>query len=66
MAEKDPLSIEFDPNYLARIVDAAVVTTTEVVNSHFEYLTKADLSKLIEQPQPCLLPSTLAERFNHR
>lgn len=48
MAEKDPLSIELDPNYLVRIIDAAVVTTTEVVNSHFEYLTKADLSKPIE------------------
>jgi hypothetical protein len=52
MAEAIPtLQTSVDPKRLAAIVDSAVVTSTEIVNFHFNALSGADLSKPAKSPE---------------
>jgi hypothetical protein len=43
--------LELDPQKIARIVDAAVVTTTEVISFHFNALATADLAQAAQLPE---------------
>ena len=47
---KPKARLELDPARIARIINAAVVVSTEVVNFHFNAVDRANLSEPIEPP----------------
>jgi hypothetical protein len=50
MSDVPQARLELDPYVITRTIDAAVITSVEVVNFHFDALAKADLSRPASLP----------------